>query len=183
MATPPAAAPVPTVQPVPDFRGAFADLTVPKDELAPAAEAVDLRTITPTRPKPPEPKAVEPKPVVTADAKPGKPTTVRRGSAAAKADEKPAKPKHAARHWVQLATGADAKALAYDYRRFVTKAPDAFKGKTGHTVPFRRTNRLLVGPFASAKEAQAFVTLIAKKDIISTTFASEEGQEIFPLGK
>jgi Flp pilus assembly protein TadD len=82
-------------------------------------------------------------------------------AATAKVDPKTGKPDPKAakavanspRIWVQVATGADAKGLAYDYRRITKKSPALFAGKDGYTAVWGKTRRLLVGPFADMKAA------------------------------
>jgi len=71
--------------------------------------------------------------------------------AKAEAAEKKASP---ARIWVQVATGANAKALATDFGKFAKKSPAVFKGKSGATAEWGKTRRLLVGPFKDRKAAQ-----------------------------
>ncbi len=74
----------------------------------------------------------------------------------AKADAaKPAKAAASpARIWVQIATGADANALSYDYRRWVKKFPGLFATVSGHSAAWNKSRRLLVGPFADLKAAK-----------------------------
>ncbi len=75
--------------------------------------------------------------------------------AKAEAAEKKANP---ARIWVQVATGANAKALATDFGKFAKKSPALFKGKAGATTEWGKTRRLLVGPFKDRKAAQDWLT-------------------------
>ncbi len=98
-----------------------------------------------------------------------------------KGKEDPAK-KEPARIWVQVAGGANERALAKAWAAAKAKAPAAFRGKTGWTTPLRATNRVLTGPFKTNAEAQSFVNLIAKSDISAFVFESEPGQKIDKLG-
>lgn len=108
----------------------------------------------------------------------------------AKADPKkkvPAKPDPAkaepARIWVQVAGGADEKALSGAWDKVADRAPAAFKGKNGWSTPLRATNRVLAGPFKTNDEAQAFVNQLRKKDIQAFVFTSEAGQKVTRLSK
>lgn len=94
---------------------------------------------------------------------------------------KPAKPVHPSRRWVQVATGKDLKALAFDWRRFGRKAPDLLAKRTGFTTPWGESRRLLTGPFESDRAAQTFVTDLKAAGLDAFTFSSDEGQEIAPL--
>lgn len=95
------------------------------------------------------------------------------------AEAPPAAPSHPARHWAQVAIGQQVDALRFTYRQFSRRAPQAFEGKTGWYTPLNATNRLLVGPFESRAEAQAFLNAASEEgDIQGLTFRSAEGQEI-----
>jgi len=97
--------------------------------------------------------------------------------AAAKAKPKPP-PKAPARIWVQVAGGGNQAAMPREWSRVKAKAPDAFRGKTAWTAP----NRLLVGPFASDTEAQAFVNTLRKAGVSSFQWDSAAGQDVEKLG-
>ncbi len=85
---------------------------------------------------------------------------------------------HPPRVWVQIATGANESGLGITWKRIKDKAPDAFKGLTASYVPFKATNRILVGPFKGNSDARALVTAMGKAGISGNTFSSEAGQEI-----
>lgn len=74
----------------------------------------------------------------------------------------PAKPSHPSRIWVQLAAGRDKAALGFDWRKFGKEDPAVFKGKAPYVSAWGQTNRLLAGPFASAREANAFLAQLKK---------------------
>jgi hypothetical protein len=57
-------------------------------------------------------------------------------------------------------------------------APDQLGGRTAFTAPMRSTSRLLVGPFASAREAQEFVNQLATRNVAAFAWTSAAGQEI-----
>lgn len=146
--TPPAAAPPspPAVAAPPprprSLAEAFADLAAAPAEVAPAPGAVDIRRITPAREAP---RAEEAKPA----AKPVKPPP----------------PSHPSRIWVQVATGRDKDALAFDWRRMTRGAADTFRGKSPFVSNWGRTNRLLTGPFPSEAAANQFIAQLRKADI------------------
>ena len=93
----------------------------------------------------------------------------------------PAKPKNPSRHWVQVAGGANKNTLPREFSRLKEKAPKLLGSRTPYTTPLRATNRLLVGPFKSESEAQAFVNDLAKLDLSAFSWTSPEGQEIEKL--
>ncbi|MGK6355895.1 SPOR domain-containing protein [Sphingomonas sp. DT-207] len=163
-----------------------ANLTIPARELeVVSALPVELPPSTPVAaparvaaaaPATPAPTKAAPKPKPEA-AKP----------AAAKPDPKPTKkpePKakpEPSRIWVQVASGANEESLSRAWSRVETKAPAAFKGKTGWSLPDRATNRVLAGPFKTKGEAQAFVNTLAKSDVSAFVFTSEAGQKATKL--
>ena len=105
-----------------------------------------------------------------------------KAEAEAKAKEEAAQKKaNPARLWVQIATGADEKALAFDYGRFAKKSPEVFKSKAGATTEWNRTRRLLVGPFADRKAAQDWLSDYKKAGGDGFLFTSEAGQAVDPL--
>jgi len=98
--------------------------------------------------------------------------------AKAEAAEKKANP---SRIWVQVATGANARALATDYGKFAKKSPELFKGKSGATAEWGKTRRLLVGPFKDRKAAQDWLTGYKKAGGDGFLFNSEAGQTVDPI--
>lgn len=93
----------------------------------------------------------------------------------------PAPPPHPARHWVQVATGKDVKALAFDWRRIAKKADGKLEGKGPFTSRWVEANRLLAGPFRNANAARDFMNELKKIGVDSFTFASAEGEKVDPL--
>jgi tetratricopeptide (TPR) repeat protein len=152
----------------------FADLGRPAVEAAPVSGAVDIRMITPAPPPPVAPVATKAEPLKAADAEPRKSTAVAEtkakdaktkaadakaaaeGKAKAKA-KKPTPPAHPSRIWVQIGVGRDKDAIAFDWRRYNREAPALFKGRQPFVSEMGRTNRVLVGPFATQKAATAFL--------------------------
>lgn len=98
--------------------------------------------------------------------------------AKAEAAEKKANP---ARLWVQIATGANAKALALDYGKFAKKNAALFKGKSGASTEWGRTRRLLVGPFPNKKAADSWLADYKKAGGDGFLFNSDAGQEVDPV--
>jgi hypothetical protein len=66
------------------------------------------------------------------------------------------------RQWVQLATGRDEAALEFDWRRIKRCAGGLLDKYKPYVVDWGQTNRLVAGPFASAREAQEFVAAQGK---------------------
>lgn len=185
-----------------------ADLKVPESELAgPPVELPAPRREQP-KPKPepvakpaPEPTKPEPKAAkLDARAKPDAKAAPAKADAKVKADPKgkadpkakaaelakakkkePAKPKNPARHWVQVAGGANKATLPNEWKRLRTTEPKLFSGQSAWTTMLRATNRLLVGPFPSSDDAQAFVNRVAKAGLPAFAFTSAEGQAVEQL--
>ena len=105
-----------------------------------------------------------------------------KAEADAKAKEEAAKKKaNPARIWVQIATGANLKALAFDYNRFAKRNSALFKGKAGATTEWGQTRRLLVGPFSNRKAAQDWLGDYKKAEGDGFLFDSEIGETVEPL--
>ena len=124
-------------EPVHSFGALFADLGKPTTVVNPAAGSVDIRKIKPAQPKP-KPKS-EPAPEA----------------------KKPA-PSHPSRIWVQLGIGQKTSALSYDWRRMEKANASLLKGRKPYSARLNQTNRLLTGPFASKREADAFIDALRK---------------------
>jgi hypothetical protein len=147
----------------------FADFEAPSREAAPAAGAVDIRTVTPAKPP------VAP----AARAGSGREPVVTRGSGA---PAKPAPPSHPSRIWIQLATGRDRSALGFDWRKFTRDDPDAFKGKKPFASAFGQSNRLLTGPFESQAQANAYLATLRKAGVTGAfVWTSPAGQVVDAL--
>ena len=103
--------------------------------------------------------------------------------AAREAAEKAALAKrNPARVWVQVATGNNESGLSGTWKKLKEKAPDVFKGQSAASVPYKSTNRVLIGPFKSQTEARAMVNAMGKKGIQGSTFSSDAGQEVGRVG-
>lgn len=137
----PAPAPAPAPARRPSLADAFSEFVVtPARETSPPPGAVDIRRITPARDR----AAIE---------------------AAQKAAAAKAVPSHPSRIWVQVATGRDKAALAFDWRRMTRQNDAVLKGKRGFTAAWGQTNRLLTGPFESAAAANTFIAQLRRADI------------------
>ena len=104
-------------------------------------------------------------------------------AAAKKAESKKTDPAktHPARSWVQLASGANQAALPGEYKKIKAKAEKLLASRPAYFVKAGATNRLLVGPFKTAKEAQTFVNDLAKDKVNGFAWTSAAGQEIGKL--
>ncbi|WAT19038.1 tetratricopeptide repeat protein [Aurantiacibacter sp. MUD11] len=97
------------------------------------------------------------------------------------APAEPPPPAHPARHWVQVATGQDTSAFRFDWRRIVRNADGLLDGAEPFVARWGQTNRLLTGPYASAREAQEKVSALAAAGVDTFRFSSQEGEEVQSL--
>jgi Flp pilus assembly protein TadD len=65
--------------------------------------------------------------------------------------------KNPARHWVQVAGGANKADLGKEWDKLKAKWSSQLAGRSPWTTHYRFTNRLLIGPFATSKAAQDWV--------------------------
>ena len=136
---------------------AFADLssgTLPDARVS--GDVVDLSRISIRREAPPPPPE-KPKP------------------------KEPAKPVHPSRVWVQVATGRNANALAFDWRRISKEGGGALAKLKPHTTPWGEAHRLLAGPVGSRDAAQTLLRELKGKGVDSFLYVSREGEEIQPV--
>ena len=139
----------------------FADLGKPTTVVSPAAGSVDIRKIEPKRPQP------KPKPEAKPEPEPKK--------------QAPSQP---SRIWVQLGIGQKLAALTHDWRRLQKANAAQFKGQKPYSARLNQTNRLLTGPFASAKEANAFIDSLKKAGLSGPyIWTSPAGEVVDELGK
>ncbi len=99
-----------------------------------------------------------------------------------KASEADAAKRNPARLWVQIATGSNTRGLGTTWARIRNANETALKGRNAWAVPFKATNRLLVGPMKSSGDARALVNALAKSGVSATTFSSDAGQEVTRVG-
>ncbi len=170
--TPTAAKPaavVPTPR-LPNLADVFADLGTPSREAVPAAGAVDMRRIARSS------AALDPKELPVC-----KPGVVGKAAANCKAATPPP-PSHPSRIWVQLATGRDKRALAFDWRRMVRDEPERLRGRKGFTSAWGQTNRLLTGPFETEAAASSYVAQLRRAGMGgSFVWTSPAGQVVDAL--
>jgi Flp pilus assembly protein TadD len=102
-------------------------------------------------------------------------------AATAPAKKPKAAPAEPSRVWVQVAGGAAKTALPREFARLKAKAPKLLGARSAWTAPLNATNRLLVGPFASSREAQAFVNQLKAEDLSGFAWTSEAGQKVEKL--
>lgn len=155
-AQPEALLPEPPPSP-PSLAEAFADFSLLPQQASAASGAVDVT-------------AIEPRREVARSAEPAPP-----------APKPAAQPAHPSRIWVQVATGRDRSALAFDWRRFNRQSAQHFADRKAYVVKWGQTNRLVTGPFASRSEASAFVNTLKAAGIDSFTFTSSAGEAVDPL--
>jgi hypothetical protein len=93
----------------------------------------------------------------------------------------PAPPAHPSRHWVQVATGRDAGALSADWQRFRRAAKGLLDDVGPHLAAWGDKTRLLAGPFATEREAQALLNDLQAAGIDSFRFTSAQGEEVRPV--
>lgn len=91
------------------------------------------------------------------------------------------KAKNPARIWVQIATGRDAKALAFDMGKLRKKYADLLKGKDAWTSPWGATRRMVIGPFGSTNAAKTFASDWMKAGGDGYIWQSTEGLEVEKL--
>lgn len=179
-APPTVAAATPQVNPAAPLASlaAIADsIEIPPEELAPTDNAIGADTLAKLRDDKKRADAAEAAKRVKDDAA-AKAKAEADAKAKAEAAEKKANP---ARIWVQVATGANAKALATDFGKFAKKSPAVFKGKSGATTEWGKTRRLLVGPFKDRKAAQDWLGDYKKAGGDGFLFNSEAGQDVDPV--
>jgi Flp pilus assembly protein TadD len=90
-------------------------------------------------------------------------------------DSKDAKDKGGERYWVQVASGPNKADLGKAFSAVKAKAPALLGSQSTWTSPWRGSNRLLVGPFSSADDAQAFVNKLTGKGVSGIQFTSRSG--------
>jgi tetratricopeptide (TPR) repeat protein len=82
-----------------------------------------------------------------------------------KAKEEAARLGVAGTNWVQLAGGSNQDRMGIEYKRLSGKAGSLLKSRNGYVTEGKDYFRLLVGPFDSKGDAQAFVNKLAKEGV------------------
>lgn len=88
-----------------------------------------------------------------------------------------------ARTWVQIATGANPSALAFDCRRFRRDHAAAFEGKSCASAVWNRTRRLVVGPFRDGAAARDWLARYTRDGGSGFVWSSDAGEEVTPIGR
>lgn len=100
------------------------------------------------------------------------------GSRQAPPPAQTAPPPAQGRHWVQIAGNIDRASMASELRRLRGRAPALLNGMQGWTARTGATGRLLVGPFGTARDAQAFVNQLSPRGIDAVAWSSTAGQVV-----
>jgi tetratricopeptide (TPR) repeat protein len=79
-------------------------------------------------------------------------------------------------NWVQLAGGANKDRMAAEYRKLSAKAGSVLKSRSGYVTDGKDYFRLLVGPFTTTDEAQAFVRKLDKAGVDSFRWTRNPAQ-------
>jgi len=93
-------------------------------------------------------------------------------------EESQAKKGNPARHWVQIASGSYKPDLDKEWDKQKARYGSMLAGRSPWTVPYRATNRLLVGPFDSSDAAQDFVNDARKKGLSCFPVTTSAGQRV-----
>lgn len=105
---------------------------------------------------------------------------------AAPKEVKPAVPAQPSRIWVQVATGRDKRALAFDWRKMSREHAALFRSRKPYVADWGQTNRLLAGPFESEAVAGEFINKLRKAEVAGAfLWTSPAGQVVddLSLGK
>ena len=86
--------------------------------------------------------------------------------------------KNPARHWVQIAGGANKHDLDKEWDKLKGKWPSQLSGRSPWTTHYRFTNRLLIGPFPTSKAAQDWVTERKKEGFATFRVETRAGEEV-----
>lgn len=88
-----------------------------------------------------------------------------------------------ARIWVQVATGANVSALAFDCRRLARERAAAWGEQTCSSAAWGRTRRLVVGPFRNQAAARAWESAYRRAGGDAFIWSSDAGEEVTPVGR
>ena len=86
--------------------------------------------------------------------------------------------KNPARHWVQVAGGANKRDLGKEWDKLKSRWPSQLAGRSPWTTHYRFTNRLLIGPFATSKAAQDWVSEHKKEGFATFRVETRAGEEV-----
>lgn len=179
---PPVGAPSSAAPPTRSLAAIMADISVPAEEREPTAVPVDLAAVARMQEqqrKTEEAAAAKAKREAEAKAKA---KAEAEAKAKAEAERKALIKANPSRNWVQIATGRDVGALAFDLRR-LRKTYSALAESEGWTAEWGATRRLLVGPFASLEKAKAMQSELRKAGADSFVWQSEAGEVVTALSR
>lgn len=94
------------------------------------------------------------------------------------AEERETARKNPARHWVQIAGGANKHDLDKEWDKQKARWPSQLAGRSPWTTHYRYTNRLLIGPFPSSKAAQDWVTERKKEGFATFRVETRAGEAV-----
>lgn len=94
------------------------------------------------------------------------------------AEARAAARRNPARHWVQVAGGANKHDLDKEWDKLKRKWPSQLAGRSPWTTHYRFTNRLLIGPFATSAAAQNWVTERKKEGFATFRVETNAGDEV-----
>ena len=83
-----------------------------------------------------------------------------------------------ARHWVQIAGGANKRDLGKEWDKLKGKWSSQLAGRSPWTTHYRFTNRLLIGPFPTSKAAQDWVGERKKEGFATFRVETRAGEEV-----
>ena len=193
-AQPSALAPAPRPQPNPEATRTLADIIhaidVPASERQVSVSAVDLSEIEALQAaRRAERQAAADKAKKAATAAKEKADAAAKAKAKAEADAKAKKAAeekarlaaNPSRNWVQVGTGADRGALAFTLKNLRRKY-DEVKPQDGWVATWGRTNRLLIGPFASFTRAKTVEAKLKSAGADAFAWQSDAGEVVERLG-
>lgn len=163
----------------------MADIKVPEAERQASAPAVDLAEIARLQAQRRKAEAEAAAKAAAEKAKKAAEAKAKAEAAAkakAEAEEKARIKANPARYWVQVATGRDPAALAFDLRR-LRKTYGALDGLDGWTAEWGATRRLLVGPFSTAAKAKVVESDLRKAGSDSFIWQSDAGEVVETLSR
>lgn len=86
-----------------------------------------------------------------------------------------------ARHYVQVAGGANKADLPRAWAQLKAKWPRQLAGRSAWTMHYRFTNRLMIGPFPSADAAQSWVSERKREGLATFRVSTRAGEDVDPL--
>lgn len=102
----------------------------------------------------------------------------------AKAKEAEAKKKASQpKVWAQIATGSGTNKFTSDLRKAKSRDAALFKGKDGSRIETGKMSRLVIGPFANVKEANAWLAKYKKAGGDGFVWTSKGDEDVKPVAK